>query len=77
MWDRQWTEQLLFRAMAEARGTVEERTWKAFELYGLRGTAVDAVCEETGMTPDAVRHAKMRLAKQIRGIIDRLREEEG
>ncbi len=77
MWDRQWTEQLLFRAMAEARATVEERTWKAFELYGLRGTAVDAVCEETGMTPDAVRHAKMRLAKQIRGIIEKLREEEG
>ena len=39
--------------------------------------SLDAVCEETGMTPDAVRHAKMRLAKQIRGIIEKLREEEG
>ncbi len=77
LWDRQWTEQLLFRAMAEAKANVEERTWKAFELYGLRGTAVDAVCEETGMTPDAVRHAKMRITKQIRELVDQMRAEEG
>ena len=77
IWDRQWTEQLLYRAMAEARANVEERTWKAFELYGLRGAAVDAVCEETGMTPDAVRHAKMRITKQIRELVDQMRKDEG
>lgn len=77
LWDRQWTEQLLIRAMAEVRTKVEERTWKAFELYGLRGTAVEAVCEETGMTPDAVRHAKMRIAKQVRQLVSAMREEEG
>ena len=65
-WDRQWTEQLFFRAMDRVRDRVEERTWKSFELYGLRGTAIDAVAEETGMTPEAIRHAKMRITRQIR-----------
>ncbi|MDG2292218.1 MAG: sigma-70 family RNA polymerase sigma factor [Phycisphaerales bacterium] len=77
LWDRQWTEQLLYRAMAEVRAKVEDRTWKAFELYGLRGAAVEAVCEETGMTPDAVRHAKMRITKQVRELVNTMRDEEG
>ncbi len=76
-WDRQWTEQLLQRAMTEVRGTVEERTWKAFELYGVRGVPVEQVAERLKMTPAAIRHAKMRLVKQVREIVDRLRVEEG
>ena len=76
-WDRQWTEQLLQRAMTEARGGVEERTWKAFELYGVRGVPVEQVATELEMTPAAIRHAKMRLVKQVREIVDRLRVEEG
>lgn len=76
-WDRQWTEQLLQRAMTEARGGVEERTWKAFELYGVRGVPVEQVSTELEMTPAAIRHAKMRLVKQVREIVDRLRVEEG
>ncbi len=76
-WDRQWTEQLLQRAMTEARGGVEERTWKAFELYGVRGVPVEQVATELDMTPAAIRHAKMRLVKQVREIVDRLRAEEG
>ena len=76
-WDRQWTEQLFFRAMDRVRDRVEERTWKSFELYGLRGTAIDAVAEETGMTPEAIRHAKMRITRQIRAVVDELRADEG
>tara|TARA_Y100000589_G_scaffold316625_1_gene341587 strand:+ start:3311 stop:4342 length:1032 start_codon:yes stop_codon:yes gene_type:complete len=76
-WDRQWTEQLLQRAMTEVRGSVEDRTWKAFELYGVRGVPVEQVAERLEMTPAAIRHAKMRLVKQVREIVDRLRAEEG
>ena len=76
-WDRQWTEQLLYRAMDQVRERVEERTWKSFELYGMRGAAIDAVAEETGMTPQAIRHAKMRITRQIREFVDILRDEEG
>lgn len=76
-WDRQWTEQLLFRAMDQVRERVEERTWKSFELYGMRGAAIESVAEETGMTPQAIRHAKMRITRQIRELVDTLRDEEG
>ena len=76
-WDRQWTEQLLQRAMTEVRGSVEDRTWKAFELYGVRGVPAEQVAERLEMTPAAIRHAKMRLVKQVREIVDQLRDEEG
>ncbi len=76
-WDRQWTEQLLQRAMGEAKLEVEERTWKAFELYGVRGVPAEEVAKETDMTPAAIRHAKMRLTRRVREIVDRLRDAEG
>lgn len=76
-WDRQWTEQLLQRAMSEARMEVEDRTWKAFELYGVRGVPAEEVAKETEMTPAAIRHAKMRLTRRVREIVDRLRDAEG
>lgn len=76
-WDRQWTEQLLQRAMGEAKMEVEERTWRAFELYGVRGVPADEVAKETGMTSSAIRHAKMRLTRRVREIVDRLRDAEG
>ena len=76
-WDRQWTEQMLARAMAEVRDEVEEKTWRAFELYGVRGTPAAAVAAETGMSEAAIRHAKMRMTKRLREVVDRMRLEEG
>ncbi|MCH2136260.1 MAG: sigma-70 family RNA polymerase sigma factor [Phycisphaerales bacterium] len=76
-WDRQWTEQMLSRAMAQVRDEVEEKTWRAFELYGVRGTPATAVAAETGMSEAAIRHAKMRLTKRLREVVDRMRAEEG
>ena len=76
-WDRQWTEQLLQRAMGEAKNEVEKRTWQAFELYGVRGVPAEEVAKEIDMTPSAIRHAKMRLTRRVREIVNRLREAEG
>jgi RNA polymerase sigma-70 factor (ECF subfamily) len=76
-WDRQWTEQLLQRAMGEAKNEVEERTWQAFELYGVRGVPAEEVAKETNMSPSAIRHAKMRLTRRVREIVNRLRDDEG
>ncbi|MDG1838350.1 MAG: sigma-70 family RNA polymerase sigma factor [Phycisphaerales bacterium] len=76
-WDRQWTEQLLQRAMGEAKNEVEERTWQAFELYGVRGVPAEEVAKEIDMSPSAIRHAKMRLTRRVREIVNRLRQSEG
>jgi len=76
-WDREWTEHLLRRALDEVRATVQPKTMKAFELYGIRGMPAEEVARETGMTEVAIRHAKMRVLDQLRECIKRLRDEEG
>jgi DNA-directed RNA polymerase specialized sigma24 family protein len=67
----------LQRAMGEAKNEVEKRTWQAFELYGVRGVPAEEVAKEIDMTPSAIRHAKMRLTRRVREIVNRLREAEG
>ncbi|MBM4114088.1 MAG: sigma-70 family RNA polymerase sigma factor, partial [Phycisphaerae bacterium] len=76
-WEREWTEHLLRRALDEVRATVQPKTMKAFELYGIKGMPAEAVAKETGMTEAAIRHAKMRVLDQLRECIQRLRRDEG
>jgi RNA polymerase sigma factor (sigma-70 family) len=76
-WDRQWTEQILRQALDVARSEFRTNTFEAFQLYGRRGLASDVVAEQLDMTPDAVRHAKMRVMKRVRAIVQELRSEEG
>ncbi|MBX3355864.1 MAG: sigma-70 family RNA polymerase sigma factor [Phycisphaeraceae bacterium] len=76
-WEREWTEHLLRRALDEVRGTVQPKTMKAFELYGVQGMPAEEVAKETGMSEPAIRHAKMRVLDQLRATIRRLRDEEG
>lgn len=76
-WEREWTEHLLRRALDEVRVTVQPKTMRAFELYGIQGMPAEEVAKETGMTEAAIRHAKMRVLDQLRDAIKRLREDEG
>lgn len=76
-WEREWTEHLLRRALEEVRATVQPKTMKAFELYGIKGMPAEEVAKETGMSEVAIRHAKMRVLDQLRDCIRRLRDEEG
>ncbi|MFO0893368.1 MAG: sigma-70 family RNA polymerase sigma factor [Phycisphaerales bacterium] len=76
-WEREWTEQLLRRALEEVRGSVQEKTMQAFELYGVQGMPAAEVSKMTGMTEAAIRHAKMRVLDQLRESIARYREDEG
>jgi RNA polymerase sigma-70 factor (ECF subfamily) len=77
MWNGQWTQSLLERALQKAQPRFERETWEAFELYGRRGVPVDEVARQLCMTADAVRHAKHRVAKVVRAIINELRAAEG
>lgn len=77
VWDAQWTERLLERAMETVQTTVAHRTWQAFELHGHRGVPCKAAAEELNMSPESVRHGKMRVAKAIREEFLRLRDLEG
>ncbi|MDP6602551.1 MAG: sigma-70 family RNA polymerase sigma factor [Phycisphaerales bacterium] len=74
--DRQWAEHLLSEAMQEARPKFEPKTWEAFELYGRRGLSAERTAERLGMTSETVRHAKSRVMRTVREIINRIRDEE-
>ncbi len=76
-WEREWADHLLRRAMEEVRAQVQPRTMQAFELYGIRGMAAEAVEKETGMSYAAIRHAKMRVLNELQRVVKRLRAEEG
>ena len=77
MWNREWTHRVLGLALEEARTQFESQTWEAFELYGRRGVPCEEVARQLGMSQEAVRHAKSRVARTLRQIIDRIRDEEG
>ncbi|MFO0782706.1 MAG: sigma-70 family RNA polymerase sigma factor [Phycisphaerales bacterium] len=76
-WERDWSENLLRRAMDEVRTRVQPRTMEAFELYGVKGLPAETVEKETGMTYAAIRHAKMRVLHDLQEVVRRLRAEEG
>ena len=67
------------RAIVAVRinGKQSEQSWEAFDLYGRRGVPIDETSKRLGMTAEAIRQAKSRISRQIRGEIERIRSEEG
>lgn len=76
-WDHEWAKQVLRRALDEVCRQFEPRTIEAFDLYGRRGLSVAAVAAQLEMSAESVRHAKSRVSRALREIIERLRCEEG
>lgn len=77
MWDRHWDEQLMTRAVEEARGRFDERTFEAFELYGQRGVPAEEVARRLEMQVNSVHQAKRRVLQAVGQILERLRSLEG
>jgi RNA polymerase sigma-70 factor (ECF subfamily) len=76
VWDHQWMMQVLRRALDEVAGMFEPRTLEAFELYGRRGLPAEAVAEQIGMSVESVRHAKSRVSRALREVVERIRGQE-
>ena len=78
-WDQEWTRSVIDRAIVAVRinGKQSEQSWEAFDLYGRRGVPIDETSKRLGMTAEAIRQAKSRISRQIRGEIERIRSEEG
>jgi len=73
MWSRQWTAAALEEALHEAEPMFEDRTWKAFELYGRRGVPCREVAEQLNMSEESVRHAKSRVSREVRKVLEKAR----
>ena len=77
MWDREWTEHLLRRALEKVRTNIQPKHLEAFERYGVRGEPVASVAQDLQMSEASIRHAKMRVLDQMREEIARMRADEG
>ncbi len=76
-WEEQWAEQILARALDEARRRFDAQTLEAFELYARRGVAAEEVARRLDMSVNGVHQAKSRVVRLVRAIADRLRADEG
>ena len=78
-WEQEWVRSAISRALdiVKRSSSMTEQSWEAFELYGRREVPIDEVSERLGMSPEAIRQAKSRLARLVRVEIERIRIEEG
>jgi RNA polymerase sigma-70 factor (ECF subfamily) len=76
-WDSRWSEQVVARALAEARCRFDDRTVEAFELYGQRGMPAEAVATRLQMNVNSVHQAKSRVLSVVRAVVERVHADEG
>lgn len=67
-WQMQWQREILSRCLRQARNEVDEKTFRAFEMYAIAQRPVKTVCEELDMTPNAVYIAKNRVLSKMREL---------
>lgn len=76
-WESQWAQQMLSRALEEARRRFDPQTYEAFDLYARRDVAADEVAARLGISVNSVHQAKSRVLRVVRAVLDSLRVEEG
>ena len=67
-WETQWQREILSRCLSRARSEVDEKTYRAFEMYAVAQQPIKVVCEELGMTANAVYIAKNRVLTKMREL---------
>lgn len=67
-WEAEWRQMVLQKCLAQIKGEFEPKAVRAFELYALSGTPVEAVCEELDMSRNAVYIAKSRVLSRLREL---------
>jgi RNA polymerase sigma factor (sigma-70 family) len=76
LWDQAWDEEILEKAVSEAKGRVKPKTFECFKKVFLEGAQVKDVAREMGISPNLVsqhKHKVMNLiidtAKNIRNLL--------
>lgn len=82
VWAREREQAILGEALAQLRASerLEAHTFRAFELFALRGVPASEVAEQCGIAVDSVYVIKNRLTRRLREIVRELTtayEEEG
>lgn len=76
LWEREWVEHHLRRAMATLRRSYSPRSVEVFDRI-LAGESVPAIAERMKMTEQAVHKIKQRIRDRLKTLVaDQVREEE-
>ena len=73
----EWRKAVFSEAKDELRQRVDEKTFMAFELYGLQNRDVGKVSEILEMSPNQIYAAKNRCVKILRRIVERDNRNDG
>ena len=67
-WDTEWRHMVLERCLQQARRELDQKVFKAFELYALFQNPVEDVSKTLGMSRNAVYIAKSRVLSRLRHL---------
>ena len=67
-WDTEWRYMVLERCLQQARRQLDQKVFKAFELYALLQKPLEEVCQTLGMSRNAVYIAKSRVLSKLRQL---------
>lgn len=75
-WELEYQRRLAAIAMERVKGEFQEKTWRAFWLTAVEGTAVAEVAGQIGLSPGAIYVAKSRVLARLKDEIETLRRQE-
>ncbi len=67
-WDTEWQRMVLGRCLQRAHRELDEKVFRAFELYALSQKPVEEVCQTLGISRNAVYVAKSRVLSRLRQL---------
>ena len=67
-WDNEWRRMVLEKCLRQARRQLDQKVFKAFELYALFQKPVTEVAQTLGMSRNAVYIAKSRVLSKLRQL---------
>jgi RNA polymerase sigma-70 factor (ECF subfamily) len=74
IFDAEWRRAVMAECLQEARRLVDAGTFKAFELYALKGWPAEKVAEHLGMSRNAVYISKTRVLSHLRELRPKMAE---
>lgn len=74
LWEERWQQAVLQQCLTEVRREVEDKTFRAFEMFARQGMPAKQVAEELGISQNAVFGARRRVLRRIREILPLMEE---
>ena len=75
-WELEYQRRLAALAMEQIKSEFQEKTWQAFWLTAVEGTAVADVAKQTGLSTGAIYVAKSRVLARLKDAVETLRRRE-